>query len=159
MASVNAGIQQRHPNPVRRAMQVNPYLNFNGRANEALKFYQKALGAEVGMVMKFKDMPGEKAAAGSRPPANKIMHASFKVGDTVVFASDGRCGGKSEFKGVTLSLKAETDAEAERLFKALARGGEVQMPMAETFFASRFGMVNDKFGVAWMVIVEKPMAA
>jgi PhnB protein len=136
-------------------MQVTPYLNFDGRSEEALKFYKKTLGAEVGMMMRFKDMPPGQPTMGPPPPANKIMHASLRVGDTVVMASDGRCGGKAEFKGITLSLSAKTNAEAERLFKALAKGGKIQMPMSETFFATRFGMVADKFGVAWMVIVER----
>jgi PhnB protein len=135
-------------------MQMTPYLNFNGQAEEALEFYKKALGAEVGTMMRFKDMPPGQPAMGPMPPADKIMHASFKVGETTAFASDGRCGGHAEFKGFSLSLSAGTDAEAARLFAALSDGGTVQMPMAKTFFASSFGMVADKFGVQWMVLVE-----
>ena len=137
-------------------MQINPYLNFDGRTAEALEFYKKAVGAKVGMVMKFADLPPGVPTMGN-PAPDKIMHSSFTVGDTVVFASDGMCASAAEFKGVTLSLSAKTNAEGERLFGALAKGGQIQMPMAETFFATRFGMLADKFGVAWMVIVEKPM--
>ena len=137
-------------------MHVTPYLYFDGRAEEALAFYQKTLGAEVGMLMRFKDMPPGQPMAGPLPPADKVMHAQFKIGETVAFASDGRCGGKPEFKGFALSLNPKTDPEAERLFGALGDGGRVEMPLAETFFASRFGMVADKFGVVWMVIVERP---
>lgn len=140
-------------------MQVNPYLNFNGRAEEALEFYSQAVGAKIGMVMRFAQLPPGVPTMGSLPPPEKIMHASFRVGDTVVFASDGECSARGEFKGVTLSLSVETDADGERLFDALAEGGKITMPMSETFFASRFGMLADKFGVPWMVIVEKPVAA
>ena len=137
-------------------MQINPYLNFDGRTEEALAFYKKAVGADIGLVMRYKDLPAGQPTMGS-PTPDKIMHASFKVGDSVVFASDGRCASAAEFKGVTLSLSAKTDAEGEKLFKALGEGGKIQMPMAETFFATRFGMLSDRFGLAWMVIVEKPM--
>lgn len=136
-------------------MYTTPYLYFDGRAEEALEFYRKALGAEIGMLMRFKDMPPGQPSMGPLPPADKVMHASFKLGDTMLFASDGQCGGHPEFKGFALSLSAATDAEAERLFAALAKDGQVQMPLNETFFATRFGMVADKFGVAWMVIVER----
>ena len=139
-------------------MQINPYINFDGHTEAALAFYQTAIGAQVGMVMRYKDLPPGIPTMGN-PAPDKIMHSSFKVGDTVVFASDGNCSSAAEFKGITLSLSAKTDAEGERLFKALAEGGQIQMPMAETFFATRFGILADKFGVAWMVIVEKPMQA
>jgi len=137
-------------------MQVQPYLFFEGRAEEAIEFYQKALGAEVQMLMRFKDSP-EPHAPGMVPPGaeNKVMHASFRIGDTTVMGSDGRCGGKANFQGFALSLDARDDAEAERLFNALGDGGQVQMPLAKTFFSSRFGMVTDRFGVLWMVIVAQ----
>jgi len=137
-------------------MQVTPYLSFDGRTEEAIAFYKKAIGAEPGMMMRFKDMPAGTPSMGPTPP-DKIMHASFKIGETTVMASDGRCSGAAEFKGINLSLNAKSDAEAERLFKALSDGGNVGMPMTSTFFASRFGIVADKFGVNWMVICEKPM--
>lgn len=140
-------------------MQVTPYLNFGGRTGEALDFYKKAIGAKIGMRMRFDEMPPGQPAMGPPPPGDKIMHASFTVGDSVVFASDADCAGTAEFKGITLSLSARTTAQAEKLFEALAAGGKVAMPMTETFFAKRFGMLSDKFGVHWMVIVEKPMPA
>jgi PhnB protein len=135
-------------------MQVQPYLFFDGRCEEAIEFYRKALGAEVATLMRFKDSP-EPAQPGMCPPGseNKVMHASFRIGDTTVMASDGRCTGQPSFKGFSLAIAAPSDAEAEKLFAALADGGQVQMPLTKTFFSSRFGMVADRFGVSWMVIV------
>jgi PhnB protein len=136
-------------------MHVQPYLFFDGRCEEALEFYKSALGAEVEMLMRFKDNPEPSAnPAGS---ANKVMHTSFRIGGTSVMASDGRCQGQPRFAGFSLSLTAADEAEAERLFGALADGGEVQIPLATTFFSPRFGMVADRFGVPWMVVVaERP---
>ena len=135
-------------------MQVQPYLFFDGRCEEAVEFYRKALGAEVTMLMRYKDSP-EPPAPGMIPPGaeTKVMHASLRFGDTTVLASDGHCGGHPSFQGFSLSLTAASDAEAKRLFAALADGGQVQMPLAKTFFASIFGMVADRFGVSWMVYV------
>jgi PhnB protein len=135
-------------------MQVQPYLFFDGRCEEAIEFYRKALGAEVAALMRFKDSP-EPAQPGMCPPGseNKVMHASFRIGDTTVMASDGRCTGQPSFKGFSLAIAAPSDAEAEKLFAALADGGQVQMPLTKTFFSSRFGMVADRFGVSWMVHV------
>jgi PhnB protein len=135
-------------------MQVQPYLFFDGRCEEAIEFYRKTLGAEVTMLMRFKDSP-EPHEPGMVPSGseNKVMHASFRIGDTTVMASDGQCVGKPSFQGFSLSLTVLNDAEAERLFAALADGGKVQMPLTKTFFSSRFGMVADRFGVAWMIIV------
>ena len=132
-------------------MQVQPYLFFDGRCEEAVEFYRRALGAEVTMLMRFKDNPEPQA----NPPGggDKVMHASLRIGDTSVMASDGRCQGRPSFQGFSLSLTASDDAEAERLFAALAEGGQVQMPLAKTFFSSRFGMVADRFGVPWMIVV------
>lgn len=132
-------------------MQVQPYLQFEGRCEEAIAYYRRALGAEIEMLMRFKDAPDPNMAAPGT--AEKVMHASIRIGDSTILASDGRCTGKPGFQGFALSLTAKSDAEAERLFGALADGGQVQMPMAKTFFASRFGMVADRFGVAWMVYV------
>ena len=141
-------------------MLVQSYLFFNGRCEEAINFYRKALGADVTMMMRFKENPepmGDGCGPGGVPiPGENIMHASFRIGETEVMASDGMGGGKPEFKGFSLSLTAPGDAEAKRLFNALADGGEVQMPMAKTFFASSFGMVADRFGVSWMVITPTP---
>ncbi|MGD0745964.1 MAG: VOC family protein [Verrucomicrobiota bacterium] len=133
---------------------VQPYLFFDGRCEEALEFYRRALGAEVNMMMRFKDSP-EPPPPGLHPPGseNKIMHANFRIGETTVMASDGRCTGKPDFQGFSLSLTVATEAEAERLFTALADGGQVHMPLARTFFSARFGMVADRFGVSWMILV------
>ena len=135
-------------------MELQPYLFFDGRCEEAVNFYQRALGAEVQMMMRIKDSP-EPPQPGVHPPGseNKILHASFRVGDTVLMASDGRCEGKPVFKGFSLSLQVPTETEASRLFKALADGGQVQMPLTKTFFSPGFGMVADRFGVSWMVMI------
>jgi PhnB protein len=132
-------------------MRVQPYLFFEGRSEEALEFYRRALGAEVEMLMRFKDSPDP----GSCTPGSedKVMHASFRIGDSTLMASDGRCQGQPSFEGISLSLTAADDAEAERLFAALAQGGQVQVPLERTFFSSRFGMVADRFGVPWMLVV------
>ena len=138
-------------------MLVQPYLFFDGRCEEALAFYRTALGAEVTMKMRFKESPEPQPEGMCAPGSeDKIMHASFRIGDTELMASDGRAMGQPEFKGFSLSLTAPSDAEAQRLFTALGQGGQVQMPLAKTFFASSFGMVADRFGVSWMVITPKP---
>ena len=134
-------------------MNVQPYLSFEGRAQEAIDFYKSALGAQVEAIMQFKDAPPDMQA--NMPNKDKVMHAAFKVGDTTIMATDGQCSGKSEFSGITLTLNAASNGEAEKLFNALAQGGKVNMPMSETFFAHRFGMVADKFGVGWMVLSPK----
>ena len=136
-------------------MKVTPYLNFDGRTEEALDFYKAALGAEIGMVMRFRDAPPGTPTMGN-PPPGKIMHSRMKIGETAVMASDGRCGGAAEYHGFTLSLDAKSDADAQRLFDALKAGGNVTMPLAPTFFATSFGMVTDKFGIPWMIIAERP---
>ncbi len=135
-------------------MLVQPYLFFDGKCEEAVEFYRRALGAEVEMMMRFRDCP-EPAQPGMVPPGseNKVMHAALRIGDTMVLASDGRCLGQPEFRGFALSLTAANEAEADRLFAALADGGQVQMPLSKTFFSPRFGMVADRFGVSWMVYV------
>jgi PhnB protein len=135
-------------------MAVQPYLFFDGRCEEAVEFYQRALGAKVGMLMRFKESP-DPPPPGMVPPdsGDKVMHAELQIGDTVVMASDGSCTGKPSFKGFSLSLTAADAAEADRLFNALADGGQVQMPMGPTFWSPRFGMVADRFGVGWMVNV------
>ena len=138
-------------------MQVQPYLFFEGRCEEALEFYRTALGAEVTMKMRYKESPEPQPAGMCAPGSeDKIMHASFRIGDTELMASDGRAMGQPEFKGFSLSLTAKSDADAKRLFTALGQGGQVQMPLAKTFFASSFGMVADRFGVSWMVITPTP---
>jgi PhnB protein len=135
-------------------MQVQPYLFFDGRCEEAIEFYRRTLGAEVRMLMRFKDSP-EPQAPGVCPSGagDKVMHASVRIGETTVMASDGRCLGRPSFQGFSLSLTVPDDAEAGRVFAALGDGGQVQMPLGKTFFSSRFGMVADRFGVSWMIIV------
>jgi PhnB protein len=133
-------------------MQVQPYLFFDGRCEEAIEYYRKALGAEVSILMRFKECPDRAHI----PPGgeDKVMHSCFRIGETAVMASDGQCSGRPSFQGFSLSLTASDEAHAERLFAVLSDGGQVQMPLAKTFFSPRFGMVADRFGVSWMVIVE-----
>jgi PhnB protein len=138
-------------------MQIQPYLFFDGRCEDAIEFYKNALGAEVIMLMRFKDNPEPPGPDDACKPApgteDKVMHASFRIGDSTVLASDGHCTGQPSFQGFSLSLTAATEAEAEQQFNALA-SGEVQMPLGKTFYSPSFGMVADKFGVSWMIYVE-----
>jgi PhnB protein len=135
--------------------QVQPYLFFDGRADEALEFYRSKLGAEVLMLMRFRESP--EPMPGGSPPGDKVMHATFRIGETKIMASDGQCAGKASFQGFSLALNAPDEPAAKRLFDALADGGQVQMPLAKTFFSPAFGMVADRFGVSWMVVVQAPM--
>ena len=137
-------------------MLVQPYLFFEGRCEEAIEFYRGALGAEVTMLMRFKDCP-EPGGNSMVPPGseNKVMHASFRVGDATIMASDGRCQGRQSFQGFSLSITVSSEAEAERLFNALLDGGKAQMALSKTFFSPRFGMVADRFGVSWMILVAQ----
>jgi PhnB protein len=139
--------------PGKPNITVNPYLFFGGRCEEAIEFYKKALGAEVGFLMRFKDGPDQSMT----PPGcgDKVLHARLEIGSTVAFVSDGRCEGKTDFQGFSLSINVPTEADADRIFAALAEGGKVDMPLCKTFFSPRFGMVDDRFGVAWLVIVER----
>jgi len=141
-------------------MQIQSYLFFDGRCEEAIEYYRKALGAEVTMLLRYQDSP-EPPQPGMVPPGsgNKVMHSSFRIGETTVMASDGHCQGKPSFQGFSLSLTVPNEAEADRKFAALADGGQVRMPLARTFFSPRFGMVADRFGVSWMVIVPGEAAA
>jgi PhnB protein len=138
-------------------MPVQPYLFFDGRCEEAIDFYKKALGSKVEMLMRFKEAPEQSSDPSACAPGNadKVMHAAFKVGDSTILASDGHCTGHPEFKGFSLTISAKSETEADKLFGALSDGGQVQMPLTKTFFSPRFGMVADKFGVGWMVIVEQ----
>lgn len=131
---------------------IQPYLFFNGRCDEAIEFYRKTLGAEVEMLMRYKDSP-EPTPPGMLPPGfeNKVMHSSLRIGSTVIMASDGCSTGKGKFEGFSLSLSLSSEAEVDRVFNALAEGGEVGMPVNKTFWSPRFGMVTDRFGVGWMV--------
>jgi PhnB protein len=136
-------------------MQVQPYLFFDGRCDEAIDFYKQTLGAKVDMLMRFKESPvptdPNMCAPGS---GDKVMHASFHIGEARVMASDGRNNGNPKFEGFALSINAKDEADADRKFNALSAGGSVTMPMTKTFFSPRFGMCADKFGVQWMIIVE-----
>jgi len=135
-------------------MQVQAYLNFAGRCEEALEFYKKSAGAEVSTLMRWSDSPDPEMKA-PQGHEKKIMHAAFKVGETTLMADDGMgAPGKAEFKGVTLALTAATDADTRRLFDALSEGGTVQMPLTKTFWTSSFGVLSDKFGVPWMVMTQ-----
>lgn len=138
-------------------MQVNPYLNFNGRCEEAIEFYKKAVSAKVEMLMRFKDAP--EADDNCKPTdgkENKIMHCSVRIGESMIMASDGYCTGEqTKFDGTSLALNPTTEAEAQKLFTALSTGGQVQMPLTKTFFSPAFGMLTDPFGVTWMVAVDE----
>lgn len=143
-------------------MQVQPYLFFDGRCEEALNFYQAALGAEVTALMRFKDAPPqtdstpEQGCGPAQFDPEKIMHANVQIGETQIMASDGMNSGQPDFKGFALSIQAPNEKEAERLFAAIGEGGQVEMALSSTFFARSFGMVKDRFGVHWMVIVPLP---
>jgi PhnB protein len=133
---------------------IHPYLFFNGSCEEAIEFYRKALAAEVEMIMRFKESP-EPPSPGTVPPGveNKIMHSSFRIGQATVMASDGDSTDKPSFQGFSLSLSVPNEAEADRAFNALADGGQVKMPLTKTFWSPRFGMVQDRFGIGWMISV------
>jgi len=133
-------------------MQVQPYLFFDGRCQEAIDFYRQALGAEVQMLMQYKDSPVQT----SQPPesGNKVMHASRRIGETELLMSDGMCQGKPSFQGFSLAVSPADDAAAQKTFAALGDGGTVTMPLGRTFFASSFGMLTERFGVGWMVMVQ-----
>ena len=136
-------------------MHVQTYVYGDGRSEEMLSFYKQAVGAQITMLMKFKEAPDQSQM--SPGSAEKIMHAAFKVGETDIMISDGMNKGNPKFDGFALTIQAKDPAEAEKYFKGLTNGGEVTMPLAETFFAKSFGMLRDKFGVNWMVIAPKPM--
>ncbi len=141
-------------------MLIQPYLFFNGRAEEAAAFYQRVLGAKVDMMMRYSDSP-DPTPPGMLPAGsgNKVMHMALTIGDTQIMGSDGECSGKTDFQGFSLSLTVKNAAEADRVFAALADGGQVRMPLGKTFFSPKFGMLADKFGLGWMVIVPGEMGA
>ncbi len=136
-------------------MLVQPYLFFEGRCEEALEFYRKTLGAEIEMVMKFKESPDPTMCLPGLD--DKVMHACFHIGETTLMASDGRCEGQAKFQGFSLSISVPDGKKAEEIFEALGEGGQVQMPLMETFYSPKFGMVADRFGVSWMIIVPGEM--
>ena len=133
-------------------MQVQPYLFFDGRCDQALEFYKKAVRADVKMLMRWKDSPDPSMCTPGN--ADKVMHAQFQVGETTIMTSDGSNTGTPKFEGFALTIAAKTEAEADKLFGALSDGGQVTMPMHKTFFSPRFGMLADKFGVNWMILVQ-----
>lgn len=130
---------------------VQSYLNFNGRCEEALEYYRQALDAEVTGLMRFKDSP-EPCPSGS-VSADKVMHSCFRIGDTTIMASDGQCSGEAAFAGFSLTVTVPDEARARKFFSALSEGGQVTMPLAKTFWSPLFGMVTDRFGVSWMIMV------
>jgi PhnB protein len=134
-------------------MEIQPYLFFDGRCDEAIEFYKKAVGAEVQMLMRFKDNP-DKNAMTAPGAGDKVMHGRLQIGDGVVLVSDGNSQNNPKFDGFALSLTIDSEAEADRYFNALADGGKVQQPLTRTFFSPRFGMLADRFGVMWMVYVK-----
>lgn len=136
-------------------VRVEPYLYFQGRCEEALNYYRDAIAADAMVVARFGDIPGSPS-----PPAaaGKVAHAVLRIGDTVVLASDGPVQGQPQFAGFSLSLTASDDAQAEKLFAALGDGGQIQVPMAATPFASRLGILTDRFGVPWMVTTQSGTA-
>ena len=134
-------------------MNLQPYLFFEGRTEEAIDFYKKAVGAKIEMLMHWKDCPDKNACTPQN--ADKIMHAAVTIGDSRVLMSDGNCQGKPDFKGFSLTISAKSEAEADKFFDALSAGGEVRQPMVKTFFSPKVGMCADKFGVGWMVLVDR----
>jgi len=134
-------------------MTIEPYLFFNGNCEAAVEFYKQALGAEVLMLMRYKESP-EAPPPGMVPPGwdNKIMHTTLRIGNANLMASDG-CSEGPNFQGFSLSLSLANEAQAQRVFAALGDGGQVRMPLGKTFWSPCFGMVADRFGVGWMVTV------
>lgn len=137
-------------------MKIDPYLSFNGRADEAIEFYKSALGARVNVLMRFKDAP-EPCPGIPADMMDKVMHADLAIGSSRIYLTDGGCQSAATFSGISLSLQVTSDAEAEQRFIALAERGKITMPLGKTFFATAFGMVTDRFGVSWMVLNQKPM--
>jgi PhnB protein len=134
-------------------MNLQPYLDLDGRCDEAIEFYSKTLGAHVSMYMRFKDSPVPDMI--SKENANKVMHARLQIGGATMFMSDGHCNGAGKFEGISLSLDVPSVEEAEKIFTALSDGGKVKMPLGKTFFSPAFGMLTAKFGVAWMVHLKR----
>jgi len=130
---------------------IEPYIFFGGRCEEALAFYKETLGAQVDFLMRYNESP-EPSPPGNLPPGfeEKIMHVTFRIGETTLMGSDG-CEPMQRFEGFSLSLTVPTAAEADRVFAALSKGGQVTMPLTKTFWSPRFGMLTDRFGLGWMI--------
>ncbi|QFZ83444.1 VOC family protein [Variovorax paradoxus] len=146
-------------------MKVQSYLSFEGRCDEAIAFYKKALGAEVVQLMRYSEAPAgdpegnaEAGCAGGMPSPDKVMHSVLRVGQTELMLSDGSCSGDAEFKGIMLSLSAGNDADVRKWFDALADGGQVIQPLTPTFFTTSFGMLSDRFGVGWLLVADPAVA-
>jgi PhnB protein len=137
-------------------LSIQPYLFFGGRCEEALEFYRTALGAEILMLSRFKDAPEPQGLPDCFD--EKVMHVSFRIGETILMASDGRCEGEQNFDGFSLSITVPDEGEAERVFAGLGDGGLITMPLEKTFWAPKFGMLQDRFGVSWMVSVQHKSA-
>ena len=134
-------------------MFVQPFLHFSGQCEEAVRFYQKVLGAKVETLMHFRDMPPEGGGpARPMPPGDHVMYSAMEIGDTLVMASDG-CAAGQKPSGFSLAVTVKDAAEADRVFNSLAEGGAIKMPLMKTFFSPRYGQLTDKFGVDWMVLV------
>jgi PhnB protein len=134
-------------------MQLNPYLTFNGQCEAAFKFYEQCLGGKIVAMVPHAGTPAEEHV-----PAewrNKILHASLTIGNEVLMGSDAPPDRYEESKGFSVTLGVNDPAEAERIFNALAEKGTVQMPLEQTFWAARFGMLVDRFGIPWMINCEK----
>jgi PhnB protein len=154
-SGITLGIQRPFIVARSEAMQVQPYVFFNGRAAEAAEFYRKAVGAEVQMMVRFRDNPDPQMKANIAPGTeDKVMHMQLRIGETAILCSDGRCTGKTQFEGFALSLTVPDEAAADKMFQGLVDGGQVQMPLTKTFFSPRFGMLSDRFGLTWMVYVK-----
>ena len=138
-------------------MRLNTYLNFGGNCAEAFRFYEQHLGAKIGMMMKHGDMPDPSKVLPEMKDA--VLHAQITIGDSVVMASDVPADRFKPIRSVYLALSLDSDDEAERIFKLLADGGEIYMPLQETFFASRYAILRDRFGTSWMIMHERPRPA
>ena len=139
-------------------MQIQPYLFFEGRCEEALEFYKSIFKIKMGRLLRYKEAPDAPPEGMIAPGSeNKVMHCDFQIGDNTINASDGGCFGSPKFEGFALTVTVDTAAECDRIFNALSAGGGIEMPVGETFFSKRFGMCVDKFGVHWMVILPQPM--
>jgi PhnB protein len=136
-------------------MKLNAYLNFGGNCEEAFRFYEKHLGGTITMMMKFSDQPDAKSIP--KGMEDGVLYVNMKLAGSEVMGSDVAAERFLPMRSVYLSLAVDTDAEAERVYALLKDGGEIFMPMAETFFASRFGMLRDRFGTSWMILHERPM--
>jgi len=137
-------------------MKLNSYINFAGKAEEAFRYYEQHLGAKTLFIMRFNQMPGPDAAKHAPPGfENKVLHGTLAIADTTIMAADVP---KAEpMRSAYLTLSVDSNEEAERIYNALAEGGEIFMAMNETFFAHRFGQVRDRFGINWMILHSKPM--